>query len=353
MPPVTGQAMAFTQVYNHYEGRKILIDTNTRNSGKLGKIVQYAMSVMKTIFYAMFCRYEKVYFTGSRTLAGGVRDVLLVLIVSSLRPNVKIVNHLHGATLVPFLQSMPNILRKIFLLAYRKISINIVLLPSMGREIEEYEKRIKTKVVSNSYDPILDVELERLSKLHVKSQEVRLGYFSNLMFSKGIIDLLDSFSKLSTIYPSISLYLAGDFVGDYLKSKNQIKALTMPYFENPRIHYKGLLTNTAKLDFLVDIDIFVLPTFHKGEAFPISIIEAMRCGAVIITTNHNYLPEIVSKDVGLLFEPHDINDLSTKIQYFLDNPEIRRMAGIRNVEKSKLYYSPQQYVLGVFDTIFE
>jgi glycosyltransferase involved in cell wall biosynthesis len=350
-PPVTGQAMAFTQVYEHYTGPKILINTSTSNNDNFSKLYKYIYTIMKTICCCLFLNYGRVYFTGSRSLAGGIRDILMIWIVSMRSTDIRIVNHLHGATLVPFLQGMPKVLRNAFVRAYRRIDLNIVLLPSMGSEIETFDPLIKTKVISNSYDSVLDhPSVDSLDK-GKKNNEIRLGYFSNLMFSKGIVDLLQAFTKLSVDYSNISLYIAGDFFGDYCKSRKEIETIVHPYLDHPRIKYLGVVQGAKKQQFLEGIDVFVLASFHKGEAFPISIIEAMRCGAAIVSTRHNYLPEIVTPEIGLLAKPGDVDDLSNKIQYYIDHPDEMYKTGKMNCENAKLNFSPELYKKEVLKSI--
>lgn len=48
---------------------------------------------------------------------------------------------------------------------------------------------------------------------------------------------------------------------------------------------------------LAQADIFVL--LSENEGLPISIIEAMRAGLAIISTNVSGIPELVSNDNGL------------------------------------------------------
>ena len=85
-----------------------------------------------------------------------------------------------------------------------------------------------------------------------------------------------------------------------------VKILIIMYFLNCFIHdkslekdgifYHGPLYGMQKKDFLKALDIFVLPSFYASEAMPISIIEAMRSGCVIIATEHHYLPFLVGPD---------------------------------------------------------
>ena len=71
------------------------------------------------------------------------------------------------------------------------------------------------------------------------------------------------------------------------------------------IFFHRTVSGLKKIDLYLKSSIFVLPSYYKTEAFPISIIEAMSTGNAIITTKHNYLPKIISKENGKLIKTKD------------------------------------------------
>ncbi|MGK0366738.1 MAG: glycosyltransferase involved in cell wall biosynthesis, partial [Saprospiraceae bacterium] len=96
--------------------------------------------------------------------------------------------------------------------------------------------------------------------------------------------------------------------------------------------------------FLMSGDIFILPTFYKSEAFPISILEAMRCGCVILTTKHNYLPYILSGKNGTLIEIQNQDKLLKALQFYARNPEKMYQIQRMNVQTAKNIYTPKKYI---------
>lgn len=51
-----------------------------------------------------------------------------------------------------------------------------------------------------------------------------------------------------------------------------------------KIFYYGKLENQQAVRFLKEMDTLILPTYFPGEAFPISILEAMSYGKLVIAT---------------------------------------------------------------------
>lgn len=60
----------------------------------------------------------------------------------------------------------------------------------------------------------------------------------------------------------------------------------------------GAVPNTEVYKYLASSDVFVL--LSENEGLPISIIEAMRAGLAIVSTNVSGIPELVSNDNGVL-----------------------------------------------------
>lgn len=62
--------------------------------------------------------------------------------------------------------------------------------------------------------------------------------------------------------------------------------------------FTGAIPNTEVYKYLAASDVFVL--LSENEGLPISIIEAMRAGLAVISTNVSGIPELVSNDNGVL-----------------------------------------------------
>lgn len=72
---------------------------------------------------------------------------------------------------------------------------------------------------------------------------------------------------------------------------------------NEQVSLIGAVPNKDVFKYLAASDIFVL--LSENEGLPISIIEAMRAGLAIISTNVSGIPELVSNNNGLLIAPEE------------------------------------------------
>lgn len=337
MPPVHGQSIAFTRFADSIDGGKIIINTNLNDKAKLDKIFAAFKTLFLIITRAIFTRYEVVYFTCSRSFWGSIKDIVLINLVS-LR-GVRIINHLHGSDFKELLVSSPSWYQKILFRSYKKVDTSIVLLESMKDQFEDFTN-MTVEVVPNFYDKDLDTKV-----IEKDGNKINLVYLSNIMSSKGIFELIDAFEELSKRYKNIYLNIAGGYIADEYMNKDEVKKkFERKISKNDRIVYLGKVFGEEKVKLLQSSDIFVLPSYYKSEAFPISIIEAMDCGNAIVTTNYKYLPEVVKKSNGVLVEPQSVDRLAKGIESLLkDTKRLKEIQEFNNKE-ARGKYSFDKYI---------
>lgn len=345
--PITGQSISFKQVCDNYDGKKIVFDTTRFDKFKILNLI-YCILKLPIVF--LFNSFSKVYFTCSRGNLSYVRDIQLLLLCRFFRKRV--INHLHGADFLEFYQKKP-LRKKLVKYCYEVVQKSIILLPSMKEQFLDFEN-MKLEVIYNSYSH----EFKRYP-LNSAKNTIEIVYFSNLMYSKGIIYFLKAVKKILTEHDEIVVKIGGLPMGDNYRSINEIesefnflgKELKSHFPE--RFFYFGLVEGDQRIQLLQKSSIFVLPTFYISEAFPLSIIEAMFFGNVIITTKHNYLGDIVKEDNGILIDVKSVCSIYNALSLLIKDPKLRLKIQKNNHAVAKKKYNPDWFTKSVNQAIYK
>ena len=280
-----------------------------------------------------------VYFTCTRSVLGSIKDIFMLLIAGSLKKRV--VNHLHGADFSQF-YDRSGMLKTLLKKAYQTVDTSIVLTKSMVAEFDDFPD-MKKEVIPNFYPKDFDKDI-------LKSKRITVVFFSNLIKSKGILDFLEACKLVYAERPEIQFKIAGEFMSDGYCSKEQIKNLTYSFIKLNRqvnLNFVGKLNTIDRFEFLVESSIFILPSYYKSEAFPLTIIEAMRCGNVIIATKHNYLPDVVKSENGMLVNTHSPMEIKEAILKYVDDEVLMKKTQDYNIQVAIDRYSEALYLESV------
>ena len=342
-PPITGQSLAFKTVVDSYRREQyILIDT-TRFGWRFFNSIY---SIIASFWYLLVKRrrIKVVYFTCTRSVLGAIKDIFMLLIAGSLRKRV--VNHLHGADFAKF-YTRYEILKPLLKIAYQSVSTTIVLTRSMEKEFNHFPL-MKKIVVPNFYPKDFD------NKELKKDKRIVVTYFSNLLKSKGIFDFLEAAKLVHQEKPDVQFVVAGKCMGDHLMNGHQMKEGVNDFLMNNQdlsLEYIGEIDPFDRFAFLAQSHIFVLPTYYPTEGFPLSIIEAMRCGNVIITTDHNYLTDVIGSKNGTIVAPRNINVLAQAILYYINDAQLMTEIQNYNREEAQSKYSESTYLQSIKELI--
>ncbi|UAX03693.1 glycosyltransferase family 4 protein [Proteus terrae] len=328
--PITGQSLSFDTAFKSYDSRKKSLVYGGKNS--LLKIVNIIYIYFLYIFYLLFYDVNKLYITTNRSRFGFLKDFAFIITASIF--NVKVVNHLHGADFKSFRKNSGPNFKKIIDYLYSKIDISIVLLPNMKEQYDMYPN-MEIRTVPNC---CITSKLDSFSHKNI-SGPLEILYLSNVMYSKGIIYLIEAVDRMINSGIDVTLSVAGNFMADEFLEEEQIKNKFLKLIEGKSyINYYGPVYGEEKNKLLVKSNVFVLPTFYQTEAQPISIIEAMYAGCTIITTNHNYLPDMVSSDNGFVVPIMSSMSIFDKLKHIHFNRDILTVCGGFNEKEVEAYY---------------
>ncbi len=214
----------------------------------------------------------------------------------------KFIFRFFGGDLFEYLNS---IIYKI--IARATFSNSVVLIQTKGLKVKlRDEKFNKCKIYwfPTSRPLVKDVSLKVYSR-KVK----RFLFIGHVRPEKGICELLKSCDLLFSEGYNFELQIAGR-----LFDKNIIKN----HLEHKNIQYLGEVDSQKINELIMDCDIIIYPSYWSGEGYPGALIESINLGKPIITTNFNFMPELVSKN-GILVEPESTTAVYDAMKLVLTN----------------------------------
>lgn len=334
--PLTGLSTAnqqalkvFSETQNpHY------INTSPREfSENLGKfnilsLLHFSLSYLKSykIFFA-----DKVYYTPGQTFLGVLKYAPFILLSKFL--GKELIVHIHGNYVYEQYNQLNSFKKRIFHYLLSLSNKGIVLSEALINNLTPFLPPDKIFVLPNFYNKSLTEQ-----PLNKTFDKLNICFLSNLMNEKGIFYLIDALSELSAKGISFKASIAGHVEQSQRdKILNRIKQIK-------EVTYAGVVTGEAKRKLLHEANVFVLPTFYKMEGLPISIIEAMATGNVIISTNHAAIPDLVTEgENGFLVNKKSADQILEKLLFLANEPKKAKDISARNIVKAKNNFCSKKF----------
>ncbi|MFK7730317.1 MAG: glycosyltransferase family 4 protein, partial [Pseudomonadales bacterium] len=151
-----------------------------------------------------------------------------------------------------------------------------------------------------------------------------LVYVGGLAPHKNLLGLLDGFEKALSHEGCQDLHLAlvGDFAGggfhsNYESLKSRVKE---SHSLSGHVHFSGYLSEDDLVALYSSAVAAAMPSYSEGFGLP--AIEAMACGAPVLSSTLGSLPEVVG-EAGIYFDPYDIDQIADAIVEMTSNSERR------------------------------
>jgi len=163
------------------------------------------------------------------------------------------------------------------------------------------------------FSPNIEAKKIIRKKLNVAMDDVVFLFVGRLDLDKGIMELLQAYSKLSKNIENTSLWLLGPIETEMESLKEYVDVSSLksihflPYSPSPELY-------------MAAADIFCLPSHREG--FGTVIIESAACGIPSVGTKiHGLTDSIVDGETGFLINTGDVLALNNAMQTLaLDKP---------------------------------
>ena len=161
------------------------------------------------------------------------------------------------------------------------------------------EIQIIPNFINVSYYNSIEINCNRND--YASDEEMIISHVSNFRPVKRVLDVIESFNKISKIIPS-KLIMIGDG-----PDKTKAEKLAYKYGLLDKVKFFGKTQEVAKI--LCFSDLMILPS--QTESFGLAALEAMISSTPVISTNSGGLPELnVHGKTGFLVEIGDIDAIS-------------------------------------------
>lgn len=161
------------------------------------------------------------------------------------------------------------------------------------------EIRIIPNFINVSYYNSIKIDCNRND--YASDGEMIISHVSNFRPVKRVLDVIESFNKISKIIPS-KLMMIGDG-----PDKTKAEKLAYEYGLLDKVKFLGKTQEVAEI--LCFSDLMILPS--QTESFGLAALEAMISSTPVISTNSGGLPELnVHGKTGFLVEIGDIDAIS-------------------------------------------
>lgn len=221
--------------------------------------------------------------------------------------------------------------------------VNILSTDYLGVNTFEFNKDDKIKFSLKK-----ELGLSANAKIIMTASRIIRGD-THILKEKGLINLIQAFSKLSPRYPDLHLlFSVGKSSANLKENFERAKSMLEGYIKLHNIDGKSTI-HMFDLKEMPDVyrgaDLFVLPA-EINETFGQVFIEAMSSGIPVIGTKTGGIPEIISDSYnGYLVAPDDSSILAQRIEKLIKDNSTRDSfvkAGLRTVKEK--FTTDRQFV---------
>jgi glycosyltransferase involved in cell wall biosynthesis/ubiquinone/menaquinone biosynthesis C-methylase UbiE len=166
----------------------------------------------------------------------------------------------------------------------------------------------------------------------------RLGIYHNFILCVGSLEPRKNLQALIEAYATYVQHHAGREILVFAGAKGwlneDIIQLVSTLGLEERVKFLGYVQESDLRVLYSAAKLFVYPSLYEGFGLP--PIEAMACGAPVITSNTSALPEVVG-DAAIMIDPHNPEELCRAMQMVLSDDELRLRMRRQSLARARLF----------------
>ena len=221
----------------------------------------------------------------------------------------------------------------------------LLLIPSEGtggllsiNGVRTRKEIVNLGVNIDKFYPAKDIRIAK-KKIGIDPDRKVIGYCGRIGREKDLNTLLEAFKILNVRMRDTKLLIVGE----------GIKEITRQFEKEKDCILTGTQDNVVP--YLQAMDIYVLPSLTETSS--LSTMEAMSCGCPCVVTEVGYVKKYIKNKVnGMFFPKKNYSVLASKLQWLLEEDEIRRKIGKearKTIERRYSWNRTVKKIIDVFD----
>ncbi len=132
----------------------------------------------------------------------------------------------------------------------------------------------------------------------------------------------------------------------------ETKQLVLDLKLEDKVRFLGRVSEADLIALYSLADVFAFPSFFEG--FGIPPLEAMSCGAPVVTSNTSSLPEVVG-DAAILIDPHNVQDIADALMRTISDSRLQEELRQKGYAQAQRYTWEQaaRKMLEMYQKVFE
>jgi glycosyltransferase involved in cell wall biosynthesis len=325
-PPVHGAAVMNQNYFEalnkdkDFNVKKIKINYSD-SLDELGKVnfkkfLGFFIVFFQTLFNLIFFRPKVVYFELAPKGFAFYRDSVYVLLCKIFRR--KLVFQLQAKGISEKTKN-PKI-RRYYKFIFKNTKI-ILLSNILFDDIKNVATKQQIEILPNGIkDELTDKQFQDIIKKRDKNKKPILLFLSNMIESKGPLDVLKICNELKNQKKDFECWFVGNWKEENTKKK--FYGLIEEYNLQNQCKYLGSRYGREKFKILEKTNYLIFPTQYPEECFPLVILEAFMLGIPVFGYENGATKEIISRELlGHVAKQGDWKELSDELKKRIDKKE--------------------------------
>ena len=341
-PPIHGAAMVGKWIHDSEKIKEnfdcrfinLTVASSLADIGQVGmkKAIQFSKLMMRIRRSVQVFKPDLVYVTPNSAGGAFYKDFMVVNMLK--RMGCRVLCHYHNTGVRRRqIHSFDDQLYRSF---FKNIKL-LLIVPQLYDDVKKYMRIRDIYFCPNGVPTILDKEVD--VQRHNEVPEIL--FLSNLLLSKGILDLLDALYLLRGDGYQFHCTIVGAEAA--IMNRDQLQAEIESRHLVNMVDYAGPKYGEEKDCYLRNADIFVFPS-HR-EAFGLVNLEAMQYKLPIVTTDVGGIPYTVQDGItGYITPVRNPILLEQSLVKLINNPELRISMGEAGYEFYKSEFTIDKFI---------